>query len=137
MRAPAPAPPKGFRPHVSLKVKLESILIHGPVLDEDGNRVCKVEDLDFDHQPPLMMRVWNPEANDTSPPANDPNYLVPMIRESHRRKTAKIDIPQIAKTKHLAEWQEDFRRKLLSKECGSKRQKSGKIKSRGFEKRVK
>jgi hypothetical protein len=116
-------------------VKLEAILIHGPVLDEDGNRICKVEELDFDHQPPLMLRVWNPDANDTEPPANDPQYLVPMARVAHRKKTAKKDVPEIAKTKRLAADHEDFRRKILSRECGEKRKPSGRIKSRGFTKR--
>ena len=73
MRAPAPAPPKGYRPHMPVKVKLESMLINGPVLDDEGRKVCELEQVEFDHQPPLQMRVWDEEAGDTIPAANDPN----------------------------------------------------------------
>lgn len=135
-RRPAPAPPSGYRPHIPLKVKLESVLIHGPIFDSDGERVCEIEALDFDHQPPLMQRVWNEKAQDTEPPANDPRYLVPMARADHRKKTAKKDIPQIAKTKRLANDQEEFVRKILSRQCGKKRKATGKIRSRGFQKRT-
>jgi hypothetical protein len=137
MKPPAPAPPKGFRPHMPIKVKLEAVLINGPVLDAEGNRVCSLEDINFDHQPPLMARVFDPEKWDTIPPANDPSHIVPLAKPVHGEKTAKVDIPQIAKTKRLANDHEEFRRKILSRECGEKRKPSGKITSRGFRKRPK
>lgn len=129
MQPPAPAPPKGYRPHVSLKTKLEAILIHGPVFDDDGNRVCKIDELDFDHQPPLQLRIWDEEKQDTEPAANDPRYLVPMARATHRRKTAKTDVPAIAKTKRLAAGHKEFVSKLLARECGEKRTPKGKLRS--------
>lgn len=137
MREPAPAPPKGFRPHMPIKIKLEAVLINGPVFDSEGRKVCKLEDLDFDHQPPLQMRVWNVEAQDTDPPANDPFYIVPMVRAQHRTKTAKRDIPEIAKTRHLSAKQADFVRSITTRQCGEKRKPSGSIPSRPFPKRKK
>jgi hypothetical protein len=63
--------------------------------------------------------------------------LTPRAVEKHRQKTAKRDIPQIAKTKRLEQAQEDFRRKVLAKtgqitEKEETKQKA-KIKSRGFQ----
>lgn len=134
--SPAPRPPKGFRPHMSVKVKLEAVLMHAPILDDEGNKVCALADIDFDHQPPLQMRVWDPVNGDTIPPANDPAHIVPLARKTHRQKTAKRDVPEIAKTRRLAKDQDEFRRTLLAKECGQKRQPHGKIRSRGFPKKI-
>ena len=40
--------------------------------------------------------------------------LDPLPKAEHRARTAKIDIPQIAKTKRLARAHEEFRTKLLT-----------------------
>ena len=39
--------------------------------------------------------------------------IEPMLIQAHRERTAKIDIPQIAKTKRLAKEHEEFRRRML------------------------
>jgi hypothetical protein len=62
--------------------------------------------------------------------------LTPRLKAEHRQKTAKQDIPQIAKTKRLEKATEEFRRKLLAKsgqipETSDTKQKR-KIQSRGF-----
>ncbi len=46
--------------------------------------------------------------------------------------TRGSDVGEITKTRHLTEAQEEFRRRLLSKAPGVPREKSGKIKGRGF-----
>lgn len=47
--------------------------------------------------------------------ANDEHYnLEPMLIRAHRERTAKIDVPQIAKTKRITRAQEEFRRTLLT-----------------------
>jgi hypothetical protein len=120
-----------------LKVKLEALLINGPVLDDEGRKVCDLSEIEWDHQPPLQMRVWDEDAEDTIPAANDPRHIVPLWKPVHRTKTAKTDIPAISRTKNLAESHDAFRKRLLSRECGEKRKPSGKIKGRGFPKRVK
>ncbi len=137
MQRPAPAPPKGFRKPIPLIVKLQALLINGPVLDEDGNKVCDLKAIEWDHQPAIQERVFDPEAGDTVPACNDPNYIVPMVKEGHDEKTNKRDKREIAKTKRLATEQEKFVSKLLSRECGEKRVKKNSIPSRGFPKRGK
>lgn len=109
IREPAPAPPKGFRPHMPISVKLDAAL-----------RALGLEprEVDFDHDPPLQLRIWCPEKRDTIPPANDPNHIVPRARAGHKAKTAKTDVPAIAKTKRLARDQEVFRARLLAKDGG-------------------
>ena len=126
MRAPAPAPPKGWRPKaLTLRQKLDAALNQLGMLGVD---------IEWQHFPPIQMRVWNPDTQDTEPPANDPRFIVPMVKADHREQTAKVDIPQIAKTKRMAAEQEEFRKRILSRECGEPRKPKGTIKSRGFKK---
>lgn len=128
---PAPAPPKGFRPHMPLSVKLEAAL---------RALGLTLETVDFDHCPALQQRVWNPAANNTEPPANDARYIVPREREAHREKTsggktkakAQGDVTEIAKTKNLAESQAEFRRRMLAKEPGAEPERKSKWGSRPF-----
>lgn len=135
MQLPAKAPPSGFRPHMSVTVKLKAMLINGPVYDAAGDRVTELEAVDFDHDPPIQLRVWNEETQDTEPPANDPEYIFPRAREAHREKTAKVDVPRIAKTKRLARKQtEHVERMTGEKEKKATRWPKGKkIPSRPFE----
>jgi hypothetical protein len=56
--------------------------------------------------------------------------LTPRPIPEHRAKTAKVDQPMLAKIKRLTPAQEDFRRKVLERPTGQKRQPTGKIKSR-------
>ena len=132
IRSPAPAPPKGFRPHMSMKVKLES------ALRALGLEPAQVE---FDHDPPLQLRIWVPERGDTDPPANDPRHIVPRAAAAHGEKTAKRDIPAIGKTRRLSREQEAFQARMLAKDRGedppapAKRKQS--IPSRPFQNRSK
>jgi len=135
IREPALAPPPGFRPHMSLKVKLQSLLLHGPIFDENGNRVVCIEDLEWDHVPALQLRVWDPVAGDTIPAANDPEYIVPSAKAVHRKKTAKQDVPQIAKTRRRAKSHQAFREAVLAKEPGEKRKRTSRIASRPLKSR--
>ena len=41
----------------------------------------------IDHQPALELRMWDDKAQDTIPPANDPDYLFGMTQPCHDRKT--------------------------------------------------
>lgn len=133
IRAPAPAPPVNKkRQHMPLSVKLEAAL-----------RALGMEpkEVEFQHDPPLAMRVWVPERHDYDPPENDPRYIRPMSKAEHREVTAKRDIPQIARTKRLARKHEEFRRRMLEPEAETapepKRSRKRKIPSRPFQKRTK
>ncbi len=59
---------------------------------------------DFDHYP---FRV---EAGGPTEPWN----LVPRFKPAHRIKTAKIDIPEIAKIKRVSAEHDEFRRRVLT-----------------------
>jgi hypothetical protein len=99
-----------------------------------------LETVNWDHDPPLQMRVWVPEKNDTIPAANDPAFIVPLEREEHRAKTsggktkarAQGDQTEIARTKNMADTQEEFRRRILAKEPGKKPERKSKWPSRPF-----
>lgn len=114
-REPLPAPPKGFRKHMGLKVKLQALLIHGAVYDCDGIQITDLNLIEWDHCPPLMQREYNAFNGDTIPPANDPAYIIPRFCGTHKAKTARKDIPEISKTKRLADEQYAFRARILAK----------------------
>ena len=122
---------------MSIKVKLDSLIIHGNRDGKTGEKFDSIKDIDFDHDPPLQLRVWDPVAKDTVPPANDPRYIVPRLRASHRRKTAKKDIPAIAKAKRLSARQNERHEQALNE--GNNIPATGKFKrkiqSPGFDKK--
>ena len=65
----------------------------------------------FDHYP---IRA---EAGGPALPWN----LVPRLIRAHRRKTAKVDIPEIAKIRHVIAAEAEFRARLLAKDRGEPR----------------
>jgi hypothetical protein len=80
---------------MGLKAKLEAcLLMLGLPLD-----------VEWDHDPALQRRRWNPDANggkgDTVPAANDPRFLTPRVKSDHKVKTHKQDRPEIRKTRKL------------------------------------
>ena len=122
-RTPAPAPPKGFRPHMGLAVKLRAAIRQ---LGLDPERV------EFDHDPPIQARVWDPETGDTKPAANDPRYITIRSKVDHDEKTNRKDKPAIAKTKRLAEAQRALAEgEKKAKHLGRPKRE---IRSRGFDK---
>lgn len=106
---------------IPLRTKLASALTHMLRADEGGNLVPiipreeakKMTDeavlavFDWDHIHPVALGGDNHHSN-----------LTPMPRDTHRAKTAKQDIPRIAKTKRLSKKQEAFRAALLAKDGG-------------------
>jgi hypothetical protein len=106
-----PAP----RPHMSKGVKLQA------ALNALGLKGFEVE---WNHIPPLALREYDHHLGDYIPAANDPDYIVPMIKEAHRALTngnpatcADGDIHKIAKAKRIAKdppGGDEFRRKLLA-----------------------
>ncbi len=57
------------------------------------------DNVDWNHNPPIQLRRWDPETGDTDPPANDPRFIEPLDRAEHKTLTAKRDVPAIARTK--------------------------------------
>lgn len=62
--------------------------------------------------------------------------LDPMLIAPHRKRTAEIDVPQIAKTKRITAKQEEFRRTMLTPR-DQRPPKQSRWGSRKFEKRRK
>jgi hypothetical protein len=92
----------------------------------------------LDHDPALGLRKRTPDGG-YDPHEHDPEYLVWRDKASHAVKTrgsgattAGSDIGNMRHFRHLTEKEEAYRRRLLEKTPGVPREKSGKIKSRGF-----
>lgn len=63
--------------------------------------------------------------------------LVARLREDHRAKTAKVDVPMIAKAKRVEASTAEFRRKMLAKSGAetpeTKKKPKKKLQGRGFQ----
>lgn len=59
--------------------------------------------------------------------------LTPMLREPHKQKSRR-DTSIVAKVDRLTPAQAEFRRKVLERKPGQKRERTGSIPSRGFAK---
>lgn len=94
----------------------------------------------WDHYP---VPVAVAKANGWAPDAyNHPSNLQAMIHEDHGLKTAKKDVPEIAKADRISAANEEFRRRILAKSGQGDappqpRSKWGnrKMQSRGFPKK--
>lgn len=91
---------------------------------------------EFDHDPALALRDFDPETGRFTPDQNDPAFIVVRTPEDHHRKTfgtkattAGSDIHVRAKNIRLTEEHEDFRRRMLAKEPGKPRERTGSIRS--------
>ncbi len=104
-RKPALGPPKGYRPYIPVERKIRAAL-RAAGIDPD-------QPYEWHHDPPIQLRPWDPFIFDTVPAVQDDRYIVPLQKAAHRERTAKRDIPEIAKTKRLAKKQEAFRSKML------------------------
>lgn len=109
-------------------------------------------DVNIDHRPPLSERQFNDETRDTIPSANDIAHLEVLTKADHdvrtfglgaekRITTAGSDANRRAKVRALSEDQEEFRRRVLERAPGQKREPTGnwakgrKIQGRGFGRR--
>lgn len=118
------------RTHIGLEKKLAAALLqlgHVPYEDAKLMTAAQINSLyHFDHYP---IR-----HDDNGP--SEPWNLVPRLIDAHRKKTAKVDRPQMAKADRVSDAHTEFRRKILARPCGQKREKRGTIPSRGFQKRT-
>lgn len=121
-RAPMAAPPPGYRPKISVKLTLEACLLQAKCPD-CGERLGSIDNIQRDHVPPLQQRVWDAEAGDTIPAANDAAHIVVRHIDCHRQKTsggktkakAQGDVTEIYRTRRLAKEQAAFRDRMLRK----------------------
>lgn len=118
------------RPHMSLSVKLAACL--------DALGFAPDAEIEWDHTWALGLRERTPDGG-YIPDANDPRYIRPRLKETHAVKTrgngattAGSDVGNMRHLRDLTASQEEFRRRMLVKECGNPPPRTGKIKSRGF-----
>lgn len=94
---------------------------------------------EFDHDPALTLREFDSIAGDFIPPQNDPAFIVVRTEADHDRKTfgtkattAGSDIHARTHVNRLSKDQQEFRSRMLTKQPGEPRQRSGKIPTRPF-----
>ncbi|RUW81522.1 hypothetical protein [Mesorhizobium sp. M2A.F.Ca.ET.067.02.1.1] len=93
-------PPENWRPRaLSVREKLEIVVRQGGK-EPGGARLNPLEGVQFDHDPALQRRRWNPEAQDTIPPSCCLENIVALNKPTHGVKTP-VDQREIAKTKRL------------------------------------
>lgn len=116
------------RKHIPIKTKLAAALLQlGHIPFSQAQRMTDEEIIalyHFDHYPIPHSQggedvAWNLQA---------------VLIAAHREKTAKKDIPQIAKTKRISREHEEFQRRLLTPR-DERPPKKPTIRSRGFETR--
>jgi hypothetical protein len=116
------APPTGFRKAIPVTVKLEVVIRQHSLCAKCGERLGKLDDTQFDHVPAVQLRCWDPEAKDTTPRSDDPEFIFAKHTDCHAKKTfgsseelTRGDVTEIARTKRIARETEDFRRRMLAK----------------------
>ncbi|MGX9944978.1 hypothetical protein ACTG4Q_21170 [Bradyrhizobium denitrificans] len=116
------APPPGFRKAIPVTVKLEVVIRQHSLCSKCGQRLGKLDDTQFDHVPAIQLRCWDAEAKDTTPTANDPEFIQAKHTDCHAQKTfgsndelTRGDVTEIARTKRIAKDTEEFRRRMLAK----------------------
>lgn len=107
------------RRHIPIGVKLHAALLLLGFSDEEI-----AGGLQWDHQPALALRVFDPETGELTPHPNDPHYLRPLRTADHDVKTrgsgattAGTDVGNAAKVKRIEKdppGGEDFRRRILA-----------------------
>lgn len=131
------------RAHIGLKTKLCATLcqLMRYVGDGEWERIISYDEAKTLTEDQILARFHFDHgiahAHDGS---NAPWNLTPMPVEEHRKKTATIDIPRIAKGKRINKSNAAFENRLLAKDRGEPRTPSRwpkrKMQSRPFERRA-
>lgn len=97
---------------------------------------------ELDHVPAIGLRAVNAALRDYDPPQLDPRYLRWRDPVEHKTKTfgnkattAGSDIHLIAKSKRITREQEEFRRRILTKQPGKSARPASKWPKRKFGRR--
>jgi hypothetical protein len=117
------------RKHISLKTKLAAaicqlFLTHDEAVSLSEDQVLSL--VNWDHYPV-------PHAH--GGPDTHYNLMAALI-PAHREKTAKVDVPQIAKTRRVSREHEEFRKRLMTPRDDRPKRES-RLRSRPFPKRKK
>jgi hypothetical protein len=110
------------RDHISLTTKLAAVLLEMKRPDESGNLVPWIDREAAKEMTPEMIISLFHFDHHPIPKAfggtDHPTNLTPRPIMEHRIKTAKIDVPQIAKTARISAAHQAFQRKLLARQTG-------------------
>lgn len=106
------------RKHISLKTRLAAALLQMRHATPDGRWVLIIP-----HEQAKLMTEdqiialyhfnHHPIPHSQGGP-DEPWNLDPMLATEHQEVTAKVDIPQIAKTKRITKKHEEFRARMLA-----------------------
>lgn len=95
------------RAHVGLKTKLAAA-IATMFLTHDEAKALSEDQV-------LSLVAWDHDPIPHAHGGEDAHHnLVPRMIPNHRQKTAKVDVPMIAKTKRLTKEHEEFQRRILT-----------------------
>ena len=109
---------------------LELQRLRGDPIDRDDAKAMSAEQIcslfQFDHAAGYACHGAD----------NHPTVLTPLLIGEHRAKTARIDVPAIAKGKRLSKAHDEFRARLLAKtgQGEAPKKATSRIRSRGFQK---
>ncbi len=123
------------RRHISLKTKLASALLQMLRPDESGKLVPAIPYEDAKQMTAdqiISLFQFHHNILHAHEGSDEHWNLEPKLIQQHRRETAERDVPVAAKVDRISKSHEEFRRRILAKEPGVPRQRSGKIPSRKF-----
>ena len=127
-------PPKGWRKPMPLAVKLQ-VIVNQRGMAPNGDLLDAIQiGIHFDHRPPIHERVYDADRDETTPPANDIEFIVALPVPAHRKISAQ-DRSRMGKTERQRAKELDFRQRLHRKIPGQGRESHGTIRSRRFQKK--
>lgn len=127
-------PPPGWRKAIPIAVKLQ-VIVNQRGLAPDGAVLDAMGDgIQFDHRPCLAERVYDAEKDDTVPAANDPLFIIALPAPTHRKISGRDNV-RMSKTARIQACEARFQEILRRKVPGQKRQPTGSIRSKPFDKR--
>jgi hypothetical protein len=118
------------RRRLTLKDKLE-IMVEQATCPLCGGKLGALDNLDWDHEQALAR--GGTDTNDNIRAVHRDCHKAKTFGHKHRR--AGADVHEIRRTDRLENDHEEFRRRVLARECGEKRKPTATIKGRGFPKR--
>lgn len=94
------------RGYISLKTKLAAAIC-ALYLTHDEAKALSEDQV-------LSLVAWDHDPIPHAQGGEDSHFnLIPRLIPAHRKKTAKQDVPQIAKTRRISAAHEEFRRRML------------------------
>lgn len=127
-------PPTGWRKPIPLAIKLQ-VIVNQQGKAPDGTLLDAIKvGIQFDHRPPLHERQYDPELDETIPPANEISCIVALPLPLHRELSAR-DVSRMSKTERQRALEQDFRERLIQKLRGEKTPRVGSFGNSRFQKR--